>query len=269
MAWLGVNLPLQCILFIFHGKRSFTSIGNFSMVLRKRLLACLSTGLLPLFSVSLVFISQAHALIIQPVVVKSALGEPFYAEIGLSDLDGIALDDLAIGMANAQELADLNVRGGSYNGNLSFNVQSQGGNRGVIIIRGRQPVNEPFVDFVLKVKNGQNTRLQRVNAMIDPVDKNRKMVSLQAPVQVSPAQAINLASSSTAVLDPVAVSSEKTAPGHERRLSVMNMPPPDMPARPSASQLASKAPEAKPQDTKTAKNKARDIEVSTQARANK
>lgn len=243
------------------------------MVLRKRVLACLSTGLFPLLSVSLVLISQAHALIIQPVVVKSALGEPFYAEIGLSDLDGIALNDLAIGMANAQELADLNVRGGSYNGTLSFNVQAQGSNRGVIVIRGRQPVNEPFVDFVLKVKNGQNTRLQRVNAMIDPIDKSRKMVNLQAPIQVSPAQAINLASSSSATLDPAALANEKPAASRERRLSVMNMPPPDMPVKLSASQTAKvaeiKSQDTKPPDTKTAKNKPRDVEVSTQARSNK
>lgn len=240
------------------------------MVLRKRVLSCLSTGLFPLLSVSLVFIAQAHALIIQPVVVKSALGEPFYAEIGLSDLDGIALNDLAVGMANAQELADLNVRGGSYTGALSFNMQAQGGNRGVIVIRSRQPINEPFVDFVLKVKNGQNTRLQRVNAMIDPVDKSRKMVNLQAPVQVSPAQAITLASSSTATLDPLAVASEKPVASRERRLSVMNMPPPDMPASPSASQTASnKAADSKSQDAKTTKNQPRDVEVSTQARSNK
>lgn len=117
------------------------------MVLRKRLFASLSTGLLPLFSVSLWSASFSHALVIQPVQVKSALGEPFYAEVPLSDLGAVRLQDLAVGMASPQELADLGVRSGSYNGTLSFNIQAISADRGIIVIRGRQPVNEPFIDF--------------------------------------------------------------------------------------------------------------------------
>ena len=88
------------------------------MVLRKRLFASLSTGLLPLFSFSLVpasvlSSSLAHALIIQPVQVKSALGEPFYAEVALSDLGAVRVQDLSVGMATSQELAELGVKSGS------------------------------------------------------------------------------------------------------------------------------------------------------------
>ncbi len=63
------------------------------MVLRRRLIASLSTGLIPLLSASF-----SHALVIQPVQVKSALGEPFYAEIVLSDLGSVSLSDITVSM---------------------------------------------------------------------------------------------------------------------------------------------------------------------------
>lgn len=232
------------------------------MVLRKRLFASLSTGLLPLFSVSLWSASFSHALVIQPVQVKSALGEPFYAEVPLSDLGAVRLQDLAVGMASPQELADLGVRSGSYNGTLSFNIQAISADRGIIVIRGRQPVNEPFIDFVLRVKNGQNTRLQRVNAMIDPADKNKKLVNLQTqkqsqnPVQASTSTAVSLATSTTPTIDIPASRNEKPLPSTERKLNVVNALPPDMtPQQPTGIQASSKAAVAKEIEVSTAPQK--------------
>ena len=192
------------------------------MVLRKRLIASLSTGLLPLLSVSF-----SHALVIQPVQVKSALGEPFYAEIAISDLGTVSLSDISIDMANAQELADLGVTAGSFQGSLNFSVQNQSNGRGVIVVRSKQPINEPFMDFVLRIKNGQNTRLKKINALIDPPISNKKVVNLQ-PLAAS-ATELNLASSNTAVFEVNSASSENIAnEASERQLSVINAPPPDM-----------------------------------------
>jgi pilus assembly protein FimV len=251
------------------------------MVLRKRLFASLSTGLLPLFSASLPFrslssvsllsaslfsSSLSHALIIQPVQVKSALGEPFYAEVALSDLGPVRLQDLSVGMASTQELVDLGVRSGSYNGTLSFNVQPVSSDRGIIVIRGRQPVNEPFVDFVLRVKNGKNTRLQRISAMIDPADKNKKVLNLQAQNQnqaqnqpLSVASSLNpvsLATSTTPTVD-IPPSRTESPVTTERRLNVVNALPPDMKPRQTAS-TASNKPVAP-----------REVEVSTAPKKNR
>ena len=241
------------------------------MVLRKRLFASLSTGLLPLFSFSLVPASVlapslAHALIIQPVQVKSALGEPFYAEVALSDLGAVRVQDLSVGMATSQELADLGVKSGSYNGTLSFNVQAISSDRGVIVIRGRQPVNEPFVDFVLRVKNGQNTRLQRVSAMIDPADKNKKVINLNAQAQnqvqiqaqASSTPPVSLATSSMPTIDVPASRNERPLPSTERRLNVANAQPPDMKAQPPVTQPATSKSVAVPKE----------VEVSTAPRKN-
>lgn len=234
------------------------------MVLRKRLFASLSTGLLPLLSVSVFSPSLAHALIIQPAQVRSALGEPFYAEVAISDLGAVRVQDLAVGLANPQELADLGIKPGSYNGALSFNIQALSNDRGVIVIRGRQPVNEPFVDFVLRVKNGQNMRLQRVNAMIDPADKNKKIVALQtqnptpAPsqIQTSSFAPVSLATSNTPTIDVPASRNERSQPSIERKLNVVNTVPPDMPSQSLASL----------QNASTSATAPKEIEVSTTPR---
>lgn len=194
------------------------------MVLRKRIFTSLSTGLLPLLSASF-----SHALVIQPVQVKSALGEPFYAEIVLSDLGNLQLKDISIGLANAQELSDLGVKVGSYQGTLDFNIQSQSADRGVIVVRSKQAINEPFIDFVLRIKNDQNTRLKRINAMIDPPVNRKKTIDLQPQIQTSASTAINLASSTTPTVklnqNPPAQTSTYSS---ERQLAVLNAAPPDM-----------------------------------------
>ena len=197
------------------------------MVLRKRFFTSLSTGLLPLLSASF-----SHALVIQPVQVKSALGEPFYAEIVLSDLGNLQLKDISIDLANAQELADLGVKIGSYQGALDFSVQAQSADRGVIVVRSKQAINEPFMDFVLRIKNkqnNQNTRLKRINAMIDPPLNHKKIINLQPQIQTSASTAINLASSTMPTVElnqnPLAQTSTYSS---ERQLAVLNVAPPDM-----------------------------------------
>ncbi len=227
------------------------------MVLHKRLLTSLSSGLLPLFSVSLLSASFSHALVIQPVQVKSALGEPFYAEIALSDLGSLPLKDIVVGLANPQELADLGIKAGSYQGTLNFSVQSQSGDRGVIIVRSKQPINEPFMDFVLRIKNGQNTRLKHINAMIDPPVNHKKIINLQPQLQTANSTAINLASSSTPTFEATQnPSSQSLNAKAERQLAVINAPPPSMNTQPQGSTPV------KPQMPKRAPVPA-EIEVST------
>ncbi len=196
------------------------------MVLRKRFFTSLSTGLLPLLSASF-----SHALVIQPVQVKSALGEPFYAEIVLSDLGNLQLKDISIDLANAQELADLGVKVGSYQGALDFSVQSQSADRGVIVVRSKQAINEPFMDFVLRIKNkqnNQNTRLKRINAMIDPPLNHKKIINLQPQIQTTISDSVNLASSSTPVVALSQNQVVKSSGISERELAVINAAPPDM-----------------------------------------
>lgn len=225
------------------------------MVLRRRLIASLSTGLIPLLSASF-----SHALVIQPVQVKSALGEPFYAEIVLSDLGSVSLSDITVSMANPKELADLGVKAGSYQGSLNFSIQSQSNGRGVIVVRSQQAINEPFMDFVLRIKNGQNTRLKQVKALIDPPLNNKKIVDLQQQPQTVNTNNLQLASSSTPTFEATKNNYSSNPVGNtaERQLSVINTPPPDMKTK--AQTMATVKSSAPSRNTNSAPT---EIEIST------
>ncbi|MDR9777882.1 hypothetical protein RJJ65_35705, partial [Rhizobium hidalgonense] len=197
--------------------------------------------------------------VVQPVQVKSALGEPFYAEIVLSDLGNLQLKDISIGLANAQELADLGVKVGSYQGALNFSVQPQSADRGVIVVRSKQAINEPFMEFVLRITNKQNTRLKRINAMIDPPLNHKKIINLQPQVQTS-AAAINLASSTMPTVELSPNQTTRSSYSSEQQLAVINAAPPDMTG------LSSSSAHTKPlAPSSTRSNAPAEIEVSTTA----
>lgn len=234
------------------------------MVLRKRLIASLTTGLLPFLTASL-----SHALIIQPVQVKSAIGEPFYAEIAISDLGASTLQNISVGLASPQELSGLGIPA-AHLPDLQFSVQQRSGSQGVIVVTGSQPVNDPFLEFVLKVKSGNNTRIQRVSALLDPQSNKRIPLSVVPKTQFASDDGfVQLATSDAAALPPEIGSSQavtmaaSSSPhlASEQPLVVLNSLPPDMQA---ASSLASTA----VMDTKTQGTTLavpQEIEVSTDA----
>ena len=238
------------------------------MVLRKRLLASLTTGLLPLLTASV-----SHALIIQPVQVKSAIGEPFYAEIAISDLGASTLQDVSVGLATPQELSGLGIAL-ARTPDLQFSVQQRSSSQGVIIVSGSQPVNDPFLEFVLKVKSGSNTRLQRVSAMLDPkAGKKNTLVAAPAKtqyasddgfVQLAVADSSNLPPDLSPPVAGTATASTPLAdsPPSEQPLVVLNSPLPDMQSSPvSSSPVNPTASDNKLPDTTVAVP--REIEVST------
>lgn len=241
------------------------------MVLRRRLIASLTTGLLPLLTASV-----SHALIIQPVQVKSAIGEPFYAEIAISDLGASALQDISVGLANPQELSGLGIPA-AHAPDLQFSVQQRSGSQGVIIVSGNRPVSDPFLEFVLKVKSGNNVRLQRVSAMLDPKASHKTPLVAAPKTQFASDDGfVQLAVSGTGSLPPEMASpsssNNSTTNIHssatsgdavsEQPLVVLNSPPPDM--QPASSPLTAVAVDNKaPETTVTAP---REIEVSTDAR---
>lgn len=241
------------------------------MVLRKRLLASLTSGLLPLLTASV-----SHALVIQPVQVKSAIGEPFYAEIAISDLGASALQDVSVGLATPQELSGLGIAS-AHTPDLQFSVQQRSSSQGVIIVSGSQPVNDPFLEFVLKVKSGSNTRLQRVSAMLDPKAGRKNSLVAAAPAKTQYASDdgfVQLAVSSNSmppdINPPVVATSASTgtaasSPASEQPLVVLNSLPPDMQASSAGNNPASAAvTENKLPDTTLAVPK--EIEVSTDTR---
>lgn len=181
------------------------------MVLRKLAMALLSLGvILP---------GLSHALALRDVKTKSALGEPFSAEIELSDLGDLTEEDIKVSLAQAEDFERLGIEQVYILAELRFQVVVNQGGRSYIKISTHKRMTEPFLDFIVRVSWPNNTRLQQVTALLDPpvskVSKAKEPVTapvvvVQAPPVIEP----------VAPVVPVAVAAEVASEASERTYKV-------------------------------------------------
>lgn len=148
------------------------------MVLRKLAMALLSIGvILP---------GLTHALALRDVKTKSALGEPFRAELDLSDLGDLTEEDIKVSLAQPEDFERLGIEQTYLLADLRFEVIVNQGGRSYIKINSPKRVTEPFLDFIIRVTWPNNTRLHQITALLDPPASKlaRKAEPIQAPVVV-------------------------------------------------------------------------------------
>ncbi len=135
------------------------------MVIRKRMMIGLGAGLLlPGFS---------HALTVGRLDVRSALGEPFYAELVISDLGTSDAKNIQASLAGDSDFKQLGLQRNVYGSGLQISQRTDAQGRVIVSVRGNQPLTDPFLDVVVKIKDGRNTRLQHLTALVD-IPKNRQ-----------------------------------------------------------------------------------------------
>lgn len=151
------------------------------MVLRQLAMALLSLGV--------VLPGLTHALALREVKTQSALGEPFSAEIELSDLGDLTEEDIKVSLAQAEDFERLGLERVYLLAELRFQVVVKQGGRSYIKITSHKRMTEPFLDFIMRVSWPNNTRLQQVTALLDPpVSKvSRAQTPIAAPVIVQAA----------------------------------------------------------------------------------
>ena len=179
------------------------------MVLRKLAMALLSLGV--------VLPGLTHALALREVKTKSALGEPFSAEIELSDLGDLTDQDIKVGLAQAEDFERLGIEQVYILSELRFDVIVNQGGRSYIKITTYKRMTEPFLDFIVRVSWPNNMRLQQVTALLDPpVSKMTRTAEQPAPpVVVQAPPVIQPVVPAIPVLDTVAAT-----PSNERSYQV-------------------------------------------------
>ena len=144
------------------------------MVLRKLAMALLSLGV--------VLPGLTHALALREVKTTSALGEPFSAELELSDLGDLTDQDIKVGLAQPEDFERLGIEQVYILSELRFEVIVNQGGRSYIKITTYKRMTEPFLDFIVRVSWPNNTRLQQVTALLDPpVSKMTRTAVQPAP----------------------------------------------------------------------------------------
>src|SRR5215469_9805119 len=129
--------------------------------------------------------SQAAALELGQIQVKSALGQPLLAEIPVNPDSPAELQDLTAKLASAADAAQAGVAAGPTVP-LQFAVVDGANGRKVIRITSSAPVNDPYLDLLVEVNNAAGKSLREFTILLDPPNVASQAPATQAPVQSAP-----------------------------------------------------------------------------------
>lgn len=128
--------------------------------------------------------SQAAALELGQIQVKSALGQPLLAEIPVNPDSPAELQNLTARLASAEDAAQAGVAAGPAVP-LQFAVVDGANGKKVIRITSSAPVNDPYLDLLVEVNNAAGKSLREFTILLDPPSG----VASNVPATRAPAQA--------------------------------------------------------------------------------
>ena len=192
--------------------------------------------------------SQALALQLGQIRVKSALDEPLVAEIPLQ-LDNLdEARNLNVGLASE---ADFTHAGLSRAGldKLRFSVVTDTTGHKLILVTSQSAITDPYLDFLVQVDTAKGKQLREYTVLLDPVIAGSapQMTSTPTAAPVTPPSAAPAPASPPAPAPAVASpSSAPTAPAQQARHPATTpspsvpapaaRPAPAVPARPRSDQ---------------------------------
>lgn len=167
-------------------------------------------------AVSLSTMSNVFALGLGEVTWKSSLNQPLQAEIALYDLRGISNRELVVKLASPEDFAKAGLERPHALTNLVFTPIISNG-KGVIKITSKDPIKEPYLDFLINVSWASGETLREYTLLIDPpayepaaVISKSSQVAKPAPLPVKQ-QAVTMVKNDVNK-DKVEASQRKTKP---------------------------------------------------------
>ncbi|WP_236181667.1 FimV/HubP family polar landmark protein [Pseudomonas sputi] len=107
------------------------------------------------------------ALGLGEITVHSALNQPLKADIALVDVGGLSESELAVRLASADEFGRAGVERVFFLNDLRFTPILRG-NRNMIRVTSSKPVNEPFLNFLVRLDQPNGHLLREYTVLIDP-----------------------------------------------------------------------------------------------------
>ncbi len=132
------------------------------------------------FSTLLVF-SNAYATGLGKLTVLSSLGQPLRAEIELTSPNKEEINSLVPKVASIEAFRQANIEFNPALLSLRFAVE-QRGNGYVIKVSSTQPMNEPWIDFLLEMNASNGKLVREYTALLDPVE----LSTGQSPQVITP-----------------------------------------------------------------------------------
>ena len=146
----------------------------------------------------------ASALGLGNLTIKSALNQPLNAEIRLLDAGDLDASQIKVQLANPEDFQRAGVDRDFFLSNLRFSVELDGHGGGLIRVTTREPVVEPYLNFVLESRWPTGRLLREFAMLLDP-----PTFSANGPAAVKPAASGNApAPKPTRRVEPPMVASE-------------------------------------------------------------
>lgn len=120
-----------------------------------------------LAAVAVTYSALAPALGLGEITLYSALNQPLRADIALVDAEGLDENDLAASLATADEFKRAGVERATFLNGLQF-TPVQRGNLSLIRVTSSQPVNEPFLNFLVQLNQANGQLVREYTVLLDP-----------------------------------------------------------------------------------------------------
>ena len=158
-----------------------------------------------LLSLLLVLPSAAYALGLGDIQLHSALNQPFNADIELLSASSSDIGSLKVSLASYDEFSRLGLDRPAALMFLKFSVQQRDGTY-YVKVSSKQPIKEPFLDFLVDVSWGSGQLLREYTVLLDPPKYGKEAApAVQAPTIAPSAPAPAAAAPMAQAPAPVAV----------------------------------------------------------------
>lgn len=112
--------------------------------------------------------TQANALGLGDIKIKSALNEPLNAEIQLHQIRDLNPLQIRPRMADQEEFALAGMNQQRTLSDIRFQVKVSPNGSGVILLTSREPVKEPFINFLVEVNWPSGRLVREYTLLLDP-----------------------------------------------------------------------------------------------------
>src|SRR6478609_1537024 len=125
-----------------------------------------------------IMLSDAHAIGLGEIRLRSALNEPLRADIKLVQVNDLSENEIIVGLAPKQDFDKAHVERDFLLNSLRFRLDLDDPKNPKVVVTTQQPLREPFLNFLVEVQWPSGRLLREYTLLMDlPVFSNNKGVA--------------------------------------------------------------------------------------------